>query len=153
MKKKKILWIVLAVLLLAGIFGAWYGFREFNRKHQDSAVASPDFEMTCSECCKSFSENDSSAYRKFAGKLLSIDGVLSAVENQDGDISVVIFDSSTNTSIRCSMDSVHAQDALKVAPGTYVNIKGQCAGFNKDELLGSDIILNRCALTVNKPKK
>ena len=51
------------------------------------------------------------------------------------------------------MDSVHNADASFLKSGSSVVVKGNCTGFNKDEMgLGSDVILNRCAVITKKTK-
>jgi hypothetical protein len=48
------------------------------------------------------------------------------------------------------MDSVHQQDAARLAVGSSAILRGACTGFKKNELmgedLGSDVELNRCAV-------
>jgi hypothetical protein len=44
------------------------------------------------------------------------------------------------------MDSAFAGQQASLTRGQKVTIQGICSGYNKDELLGSDIVLVRCAL-------
>jgi hypothetical protein len=48
------------------------------------------------------------------------------------------------------MDSVHNNEAAILQKGTHATMKGICTGFNKDELLGSDVILIRCVVDSKK---
>jgi hypothetical protein len=42
------------------------------------------------------------------------------------------------------MDSASVKQAVNLQAGTNVIVKGVCTGFNADELVGSDVVLNRC---------
>jgi hypothetical protein len=39
--------------------------------------------------------------------------------------------------------------AATIKPGTTVKIKGNCTGHDEDELLGLDVIVNRCVIEEN----
>jgi hypothetical protein len=36
-----------------------------------------------------------------------------------------------------------------IKPGMTVKVKGNCTGYNEDELLGLDVIMNRCIIEEN----
>jgi hypothetical protein len=44
------------------------------------------------------------------------------------------------------MDSLFSINTNLLVKGDKVVLQGICSGYNKDELLGSDIVLVRCAL-------
>jgi hypothetical protein len=44
------------------------------------------------------------------------------------------------------MDSAFSVTATPVTKGEKITLQGVCSGYNKDELLGSDVILVRCSL-------
>jgi hypothetical protein len=47
------------------------------------------------------------------------------------------------------MDTANVAKAATVKEGQALTIKGSLSGFNQDELLGSDVILNRCVIATN----
>jgi hypothetical protein len=47
------------------------------------------------------------------------------------------------------MDTIYDSTPLLAERGV-VKIKGNCTGYNADDLLGSDLVLNRC-MVVHKP--
>jgi hypothetical protein len=44
---------------------------------------------------------------------------------------------------------MHNEETENLVSGSKVTVKGVCTGFNADELLGSDVILNRCSIKNN----
>lgn len=50
------------------------------------------------------------------------------------------------SSVRCSIDSIHSNEAAVIQPGSLIAVKGICSGYNADEMLGSDVILVRSAV-------
>jgi hypothetical protein len=44
------------------------------------------------------------------------------------------------------MDSVYVKELVGIKEGELITVKGSCTGFTHDDLLGSDVILNRCVL-------
>ena len=67
-----------------------------------------------------------------------------------GFYSVVLGDTASMSSVRCSIDSVHSNEAAAVKKGSIIAVKGICTGFNADELLGSDVILVRSVVDSKK---
>jgi len=67
-------------------------------------------------------------------------------KNGNGFYTVILGEEFLMSSVRCSMDSLHQMDVASLTTGTLVTMKGNCSGFNRDELLGSDVILNRCVI-------
>lgn len=145
MSVKKIILAVLAIIIASGAYYAW---KEFNRKNKDLSKAKPDFTITAVELISAFESNDSAASRKYNGKILEVNGRVKKIEKDDkGYYTVILGDTSGLSSVRCSMDTMHQLDAASVKEGASAMLRGACTGFNKDELgLGSDVILNRCAV-------
>jgi hypothetical protein len=140
---KKILVFVLAVAVLGGV----YAYKEFNRKPVDTASANPDFATTALTVLAEFQVNDSIAGKKYTDKLLQIDGVVKEItKDEKGFYTIALGDSSSMSSVRCSMDSTFASNVTSIEKGKSVSIKGVCSGYNADEMLGSDLILVRCAI-------
>jgi hypothetical protein len=44
---------------------------------------------------------------------------------------------------------MYTDRATAIKPGMTVKIKGNCTGYNEDELLGLDVIVNRCVIEGN----
>lgn len=125
-----------------------YVFSEYYRKPTNMEKIKPQFRISAAELIKFFEANEQDANNRFLGKVIEVKGKISAVEKNDiGYYTVILGGDGSMSSVRCSMDSAHQQDATGFAAGNEIKIKGACTGFNADELLGSDVILNRCVVS------
>ena len=144
MKKKKIVLLIIAFSLIGG---GWYAYSEFNRKVKDLSKVRADIELNSVDLISFFERNESVANVNYLDKIIAVKGRVRTIEkNEAGHYSVILGDESSMSSVRCSMDSSHLGGIVDVPEGAVVTIKGACTGFNSNELLGSDVILNRCVL-------
>jgi tRNA_anti-like len=142
---KIILFAVIAAVIGVGV----YGYEEYNRTVKDIATITPAFTTSGIAIVEEFTKNDSIANAKYLGKTIAIDGTLKSVDkDENGFYTVVIGDTISTTSVRCSMDSAHNMEASSLKEGTKINVKGICTGFSKDDtgLIGSDIMLNHSCI-------
>jgi uncharacterized protein YyaL (SSP411 family) len=151
MKRKKKILIILAALLVLAAAAGIYIYKEYNRTHKDTADLKPDYSMGATSLIKEFQADEKASNEKYWDKVMEVDGLIKDVIKDDrGFYSVVLGDTSSMSSVRCSMDSIHNGEAAVVQKGTYATMKGLCTGFNADELLGSDVILVRCVVNAKK---
>jgi len=143
------IWIL--ITLNVGL-GAWLGINEYNRTNKDISTVKADIKIPATDLIRQYENNDSLANKKYLGKIIEINGRVKDVKKDEaGYYTVVLGDTADMSSVRCSMDSVHQQDAASMPIGSSVTVRGACTGFNKDEMgLGSDVILNRCVIIKNK---
>lgn len=148
MSRKKTIILVIS-LVVAG--AAWYGYNEFSRTNEDLIDVKPDFTLAATGLIAEYETADAAATAKFNGKIVEVAGLVKNIEKDEkGYYTIVLGDSSSLSSVRCSIDTTHQDDAAKLNAGSSATIRGACTGFNKDEMgLGSDVILNRCAI-INK---
>lgn len=144
-RKKNRLLFLLAALVLMGLAGAWYGYREFNRKHEKVADLKPAFTVTPSEMIKAFEADEQASLTRFAGKVVQIDGMVKSVEPVDaGPVIVVLNDKNSSGSVRVEMDSTEASRARVLLPGKMATLRAACTGYTADDLgLGADVLCNR----------
>ena len=146
---RKIIGYTIGLLLLVAAGIAYYAYSEFNRKLKDTSSLRPDHRLNADQLISEFEKNDSMASVAFLDKVIEVKGpIKESIKDDAGYLTLVIRENGT-TSIRCSMDSAHSKEASELKSGVLVSVKGICSGFNRDELLGSDIVLVRCVL-VNK---
>lgn len=147
MKRKNVIrYIVLPGLLLI-CAAALYIYKEFTRTHKDTAILRPDYSFTATSLLNEFENNEQSSNSKYWDKVLRVEGTIKELDRDDkGYYSVILGDTSSMSSVRCSMDSNHNAEAGKLTKGSTIAIKGICTGFNTDELLGSDVILVRSVI-------
>jgi hypothetical protein len=129
-------------IIVAG--AAWYGYAQYTRKNKDLAYTKSDVRITSGELIRSFEADEKLSNEKFLDRIISVEGRLKEInKDEKGYFTLVLGTTNSMSSVRCSMDSAHQQDIASIKPGGQIIIKGVCTGFNKDELLGSDVILNR----------
>lgn len=148
-KGRKLVW---PLLVIATGLCLWQGLKEYNRKNQDLNDVKADIKISATSLIHEYEMNDSLSNEKYLGKVVEVDGNVKEVKADDGGFyTVILGDAGGLSSVRCSMDSTHQQDAAKLVPGSSTTVRGSCTGFNKDELgLGSDVILNRSVIIVKK---
>jgi putative nucleic acid binding protein len=144
-KLKILLSIVIAIAAIA-----WYGYKQYSRRNSDLAYTTPDVQITSADLIRSFETNEKLANQKFLDKIIAVTGKIKGInKDEKGYYTVVLGETGATSSVRCSMDTSHTQNLALIKPGNQVTIRAACTGFNSDELLGSDVILNR-AVVVNK---
>lgn len=145
---KRIILLLVIVLLIA--IGGWYAYRVLNRDVQPLTEVAADAELAAPELIAAFEQDSATANRQYLGKVLAVTGTVKAVEKDGRSATVILGQESSLSSVRCSMDSIHVAKALALQDGVTVSIKGNCTGYNPDEMgLGADVVLNRCVL-INK---
>jgi hypothetical protein len=144
MKRKKIILLTIA-FAVAG--GGLFGFSEYTRKVKDLSKVRAQVSMSAAELMDSFEKNEAEANARLLDKIIAVKGTIKAVEKNDlGCYSIVLGEDGSMSSVRCSLDPRYHRAVENISAGDYITIKGSCTGFNADELLGSDVILNRCVL-------
>jgi hypothetical protein len=141
--------LLLVVIVLGAITAGVYTCKEFNRKPADLVRAKPAFSVDANDLLQEFSSNDSTANKKYLGKIVTVKGIIKKIDHdEDGYYTLVLGDSARPSSVFCAMDTIYGKDASKLLPISSVSVKGYFIGFEKDEtgLLGSDVKLNRCVI-------
>lgn len=152
--KKKWIWRSLAIILLLAAIGAWYAYREFYRTPTDTALLTPQFQLSTDQVLGEYASNAAAAADKYTDRLLSVTGMVREIDRNDVFHPVLVLGARNGTSaVRCSIDSLHSEDVQDIHPDQEVTIHGFCSGYNEDALLGSDLILIRCVLKNNSSKK
>lgn len=148
MKKKYILWGLLAVILIAGA----YGYKEFNRTRTDSKEQQAKFNVSAIGILQEFEKDEAAATKKYQGKelIIAVTGAVKEVKlDEKGFYTVTLGEEGNMSSVLCAMDTLYAKEAAGLKPAQAVTIKGQFTGYNKDEtgMLGSDVQMNLCVIS------
>lgn len=144
---KKYLWIfVLAAIITIGAL--FYGIKEFTRTHKSLDDMKPVASLTVGELLNAFSQDESATTAMYSEKVLEVKGLVSEIEidEEDGSIDVYLEDELTEGNIICEISETSYDKAKSLKLGDMVSIKGVCAGYMEDEILGSDVILVRCVI-------
>lgn len=144
MKRKKIIRYIVLPLLVIIAAGGIYVYREYNRTHKDTSKLKADFVISDTSLLAEFSKNEEASNKKYWDKVLRVEGMVKdLLKDEKGFYSIVLGDTASMSSVRCSVDSSHSQEAANLKIGAKIAVKGICSGYNADELLGSDVILVR----------
>ncbi len=142
MKKwMKISLAIVAVAIISSL--AVYKFY-INKPHKDIEHATPDFTLNSMKLYKEYTANKKHSDSLYNGKVIELSGKVDKIEVTDSMvIAVFVFSKGDfgDEGIRCTMLPKFNEDAKKIMPGTTVNVKGACSGFND-----SDVILEKCSL-------
>jgi drug/metabolite transporter superfamily protein YnfA len=145
---KRVFFVLIAIAAVTGL----YAYKEFNRKnkslHDVEAVAS----LKTAEIIAQFSNDEKKATAAYSGKAIVVNGMVKTIDKDEkGFYTIVLGESGSMSSVRCSIDSTESSQAVSVQNNSMVKIKGICTGYNADEMgLGSDVILNRCVIETAK---
>jgi hypothetical protein len=145
--KNKIISIAVAFILIA--VAAYY---YVNRKTQSLTDRRADYKISAIKFLEEYSADQVLSDKKYLGKIIQVDGNLKEVDvNDSGFLTFVLGEVGTMSSVRCSVDTSLILDQSTYKVGSAVSLKGECTGFNADELgLGADIVLNRSIIIQNK---
>jgi len=151
MKYKNLIRFVVLPLLLIIAATAWYIYKEYNRTHKDTASLKSDYSFQAGVFIKEFEDNEQAANKKYWDKVVEVYGTAKEINHDEkGIYTIALGDTVSMSSVRCSIDSIHSHEASVVIKGNNVTVKGICAGFNADALLGSDVVLVRCIVDSKK---
>jgi len=142
--KREEIFMMIAGFALLIFFIALYVLNEYNRKPVNVSYVKPDFEVTDSALIAEFENSEKLAMKKYSGKIILIKGIIRKIAKNGSTYTINLGNPLSGSSVHCLVDS--AQDAGNWSEGRYIACKGVFVDFNRDELLGSDIILNRCIL-------
>ncbi len=145
--KYKIIILALALIVIAA--GAYF---YVNRKTHSLNSSKADFEINSIKFLEEYSADQALSDKKYLGKIIQVDGNLKNIERDDkGFLTFVLGDTTSMSSVRCSIDTTTVINDSAYPIGTALSIKGECTGFNADEMgLGADIVLNRAVIINNK---
>ena len=153
MKNKKII-ILIALVLIAG--AVFFGYKLLNKNTKRLVDSKSDLVISATDLVKKFETDEAAANKEFLGSkldyVITVTGLVKEItKDETGAYTVILGDSTTRSSVRCSMDSLQNQEVASLKTGNPASIKGAITGFNTDDLgIGSDVVLNRCVVEAKK---
>ena len=98
------------LLVIAG--GGWYAYKEYTRTNTDLIKVRADYKISATTIINEYETNDSTANKKYLGKIVELSGNIKDVKkDESGFYTVVLGDTTSLSSVRCSIDTVHQPDA------------------------------------------
>lgn len=140
---KKILLIAL-ILVFAVAIGIYLIFTE---KFEDTGKQTAVFAISANNLLKEFQQNDNAANKKYAEKIILVNGKISETETADTTINIKMIDTLTGSYIIFAFQEQHIKEAKQLKEGDIVSIKGSCSGGTYSKILETEFIsFKRCAL-------
>lgn len=148
-KKKHWLKRVLIGGLLILLAGAGTILLIFTEKFTDTSKRQAAFTVNAMDFIAEFQKNDSLANKKYAEKIITVNGRVFETEAADTTINIKMVDTLTDAYIIFAFQQQHLTEAKQLKEGDSVSIKGSCSGGTYSEILETEFVtFKRCA--VNK---
>ena len=136
--------ILTLIILVAGGIGIYLIFTE---KFEDTGKHAAVFTVTADELIKEFQQNDSAANKKYAEKIILVNGKIAETEAADSTINIKMMDTLTGSYIIFAFQEQHIKKAKQLKEGDMVSIKGSCSGGTYSKILETEYItFKRCAI-------
>ena len=133
------------VLLLIGGAAAWY---MLTKTFDDTATTTADYTVNALDLIKEFKQGDSAANKKYAEKIITVNGRISAIEAADTTLNVRMDDPSGSYVI-FAFQRQDFEKVKKLKAGDSASVKGSCSGGAYSDILETEFItFKRCS--VNK---
>ena len=133
----KRLMIVIGVLLIIGIAVFFY-FQTLT--YDDTADIKVDYTVQAIPFIKEFEKNNTEANKKYAEKIIAVNGKVTATEPADSAINIKMADTTSGSYLIFAFQEQHLEEARNIQVGDVVTIKGSCSDGVFSEILGSYFI-------------
>lgn len=144
--KGTLIGILILLFISAGVY--WY---LANEKFSDTGKKKSAYTINAPELIKEFQKNDNAANKRYADKIITVNGTVSEIETADTTVNIKFIDTATGSYIIFAFQEQHLAEAKSVKVGDNISVKGSCSGGIYSEILGTEAItFKRC--TVNKNK-
>lgn len=141
MKKKKpwlkrvLIGILALVVILAYVY--WYLVTD---KFSDTKDRKADYTVNVLDLIREFQQNVSVANKKYADKIITVNGTVSEIEAADTTFNIKFIDKATGSYAIFAFQQQHAAEAKTVKVGDSISIKGSCSGGIYSEILEENAI-------------
>lgn len=131
---KKIVLIIVALIILAGLCYAYY---VWNKPARDVSKEK-GIHITAVAIFDSFSNNEQSANSHYLNKAIEVTGTVSNVKkNQAGETVVYLQSDDPVFGVNCTFK----QDPGVIQKGSTITFKGVCTGYLSDVILNEGILI------------
>jgi hypothetical protein len=137
--------LILTGFLLTVLGIAIYAYIEYNRKPANLNTLKADVQISAEKLVTDFVNDEATANLKYLGKVISVKGAITDIENQnDTLITIFLGDTLLTNKVSCLLDMQNVGIVKNKKIGEFINIKGVCTGFLMD------VELNRCVIDDDK---
>jgi hypothetical protein len=142
--------IILLVVVVAVVIGGWYAYHSYSRKNPDLSTEEASERLAAPALIAAFSKDTAGASKQYVNKIVAVTGTVKKIDANGNPVVIFLGTGGEMSSVKCSMDSTHAQEYKSVKEGSDVTIKGRCTGGVTDDMFGTDVTLNYCVLDTKK---
>jgi|SRR3990170_1551377 len=136
----------IAILVLIGI-GAGIYFYKVLERHPDTKNEKAVFTVNAIDFIREFEKDDKAANKKYAEKIITVNGIVSEMEAADTTVNIKFIDTASGSYAIFAFQERYVAEAKRVKIGDSVSIKGSCSGGVLSEILGTEFItFKRCTL-------
>jgi uncharacterized membrane protein len=149
MAKAKRPWLkkLLVTFLVLIAIGAGVYFYIALEKQPDTKNEKADFTVNAIDFIREFEKDDKAANKKYAEKIITVNGMVSEIEAVDTTVNIKFIDTTSGSYAIFAFQEQHVAEAKTVKVGDAVSIKGSCSGGILSEILGTEsITFKRCTL-------
>jgi hypothetical protein len=125
---RKIIFFGIGIVLLLVV--SW-GIYKVTKPHQSTAGQQAVATLSASTLYQDFVQNETTANKKWVGKILEITGTISAVQETGSSISVSLR-VTTDGGVNCSILKKDLDPRKKLNQGDSIIVKGRCTGYLMD---------------------
>ena len=149
MSKTKRPWLkrlLIAGLVLVGLGAGvyWYIATE---KFADTKDREAVFTVNAIDFIREFEKDDKAANKKYAEKIITVNGMVSEIEAADTTMNIKFIDTVSGSYAIFAFQEQYIAEAKTLKVGDTASIKGSCSGGVLSEILGSEsITFKRCTL-------
>jgi hypothetical protein len=140
--------LAVLVLVLAGAAAVWYILTE---KFTDTTERKAAYSVNALDFIKEFETNEAEANKKYTEKIISVTGIVSAVEAADTTANIKFADTLTGSYVIFAFQEQHLSEAKELKVGDKVSIKGSCSGGVYSEILETHYIAFKRSAVDKKP--
>ncbi len=136
--------VAFLILMVLGGGAVWY---IFNVEFADTKAIKADHIVNALDLIHEFEKNDSLSNKKYAEKIMVVNGIVSEVEAADTTVNIKMADTTSGSYIIFAFQQQHHAEAQSIKQGDRVSIKGSCSGGAYSEILETEFItFKRCVL-------
>jgi tRNA_anti-like len=140
----KRLLIIGTILFIVGGTAIWY---IFTQKFEDTTKQQAAYTVNAVDFIKEFQASDSLANKKYAEKIITINGRVSEMEAADTTINIKMIDTLTDAYIIFAFQKENIMDVKKIKEGDSISVKGSCSGGTYSDILETEFInFKRCII-------
>ena len=149
MAKAKRPWLkrlLLVGLILIGIAAATYWYIA-TEKFADTKDRQAAFTVNAIDFIREFEKDDKAANKKYADKIITVNGIVSEIEAADTTMNIKFIDTTSGSYAIFAFQEQYISEAKTLKVGDSASIKGSCSGGVLSEILGTEFItFKRCTL-------